>query len=58
MIFLDNNLEKIIKEVKSMDKSKRKQLLDSISRDPKAMEQLTGLLQNPDIQSKLKDFLK
>ena len=41
-----------------MDKSKRKAIVNAVTKDPKMMEQLSGLLQNEDIQKKLKDLLK
>ena len=52
-----DNLEKLIKEIKSMDKSSRRSLVDSISRDPDTMEKISGLLEDEKIQKKLKDIL-
>lgn len=56
-VFFMDNLEKLIKELKSMDKSSRKKLVDSVSRDPDTMSKLKGLLEDESIQKKLKDIL-
>ena len=52
------NLDKIIQEIKGMDKTKRKQLLSEISKDQKTMEQVTNLLRDPEMKKKLKDLLR
>lgn len=57
MIQMDN-LDEIIKGLKNMDKSQRKELLNELSKNPDAMKQVSSLLQNSDIQKKLKDLLK
>lgn len=52
-----DNLEKLVKELKSMDKTSRKKLVDAVSRDPDTMSKLKGLLEDESIQKKLKDIL-
>ena len=52
-----DNFEKIAKELKGMDKGKRKELLSEIKKDPEIMKQVSAFLDNPDVQKKLKDLL-
>lgn len=52
-----DNLEKLLKELKGMDKSSKRSLMDSISNDPDTMKKISGLLEDEKIQKKLKDIL-
>lgn len=52
------NLDKIANELKKMDKKSRKEMLDTLSRDPKIMEQVSSLMDNPEFAKKLKDLLR
>ncbi len=52
------NLDKIIQEIKGMDKTKRNELLGELSKDKKTMEQVRGLLSDPEMKKKLKDLLR
>ena len=52
-----DKFDEIVSELKKLDKTKQKKLLSELSKDKKTMEQLSGILQNPDIQKKLKDIL-
>ena len=56
VIFMDK-FEKIAKELKSMDKSRKTALVNEIKKDPEIMKQVSAFLENPDVAKKLKDLL-
>ena len=52
-----NDLEKLIKEIKGMDKKTRQKLLNSLASDSETVSKISGLLEDEAIQKKLRDIL-
>ena len=52
------DIEKLAKELKAMDKASRKEMLSKLARDPKLTEQVASLMEDPAFVKKLKDLLR
>lgn len=52
-----DNLDKLIKEIKSMDKKSRQKLLSQLTSDSDATSKLASVLEDEAIRKKLKEIL-